>query len=112
MLKEEEVKLDDNKSFYRTVIKTKSKEPVTYAVKMDSVDWLTNIAHAYHSLSDIECKSVPGEKDVIECFMEVTPEKPITGWQLKPGAYGIHRAHRVIKPQPKPRTTPHQNAAK
>ena len=37
------------------------------------------------------------EPSVIECFIELTPEKPIAGWQLKPGAYGIHRAHRVLR---------------
>ena len=42
MLKEEEVKLDEKKSFYRTVLKSKSAQPVVYAIKMDSTDWLTN----------------------------------------------------------------------
>ena len=62
---------------------------------------MLNIEHAYKDFDLVEChdatnKEEAGDQDdVTECLIRVTPEKPMTGWQLKPESYGIHWAHKV-----------------
>lgn len=91
-------------NFFRTAIKSKCTVPITYAVAMFNQDWMLNIEHAYKDFDLVECHDATPVKesgdveevdDVTECLIRVTPEKPMTGWQLKPESYGIHWAHKV-----------------
>ena len=67
---------------------------------MFNEDWTLNVEHAYKDFDLLDCHDVTEvdareEGDVTECLIKVMPEKPFTGWQLKPGSYGIHWAHKI-----------------
>ena len=85
MLYEEPIALG-NTHFYRTAIKSKCPLPVIYAVAMFSIDWQINLEHAFKDFDLIECHDVTDVSDaamgddVTECMIQVTPEKPMTGW--------------------------------
>ena len=87
--------------YFRTAIKSLCPQPVVYAVAMFKVDWEINIDHVYKDFDLLECHDATDVSDaalgdeVTECLIRVTPEKPLTGWQLKPESYGIHWAHKV-----------------
>ena len=78
-------------------LKSECDKPVTYAVAMNTDDWVVNMEHAYADFDLVQCKPAPDEQDVVECMIRVTPEKPVTGWQLRKEAYGIHWAYKVDK---------------
>ena len=86
---------------------------------MFNIDWEINIDHVYKDFDLVECHDATDVSDaalgddVTECLIRVTPERPLTGWQLKPESYGIHWAHKVpdkvlgvTQPQPLPMPLP------
>ena len=95
VLKEDLVKFPPSGFFMRTAIKSKCKEPVTYAIAMHKDDWNNNIELVYNEVSIDDCLVYDDSPNVVECLIRLTPEHPNTGWQLKSGVYGIQWAHRV-----------------
>jgi len=78
-LKEEVVDVGNAPAF-RMALKSECDKPVTYAVAMNTDDWVVNMEHAYADFDLVQCKPAPDEQDVVECMIRVTPEKPVTGW--------------------------------
>lgn len=79
----------------RTAIKSKCKEPVTYAVAMHKDDWSKNIESVYNEVPLFDCQVYSLMPDITECKVRLTPEQPITGWQLRAGAHGAKWINRV-----------------
>ena len=62
---------------------------------MHSDDWTKNMDHVYKDLKIIDCSLISGENSIFECVIQVDPDNPLTGWQLKPGAFGSQNARRL-----------------
>lgn len=94
MFKEDSV-TKAGKKFSRAAIKSKCAVPVAYGISMNSSDWSSNLSHAYKDFTLVECKVTNPVEDITECIIEVTPDKPLTGWQLSSTAYGVKGARRL-----------------
>ena len=94
MFKEDVVEVGKS-YFFRTVLKTRCDKPVGYAVAMYQDDWTINMEHAYSDMEMLGCIVTPEDEEIVECLIRATPQHPITGWQLKPNAYGVHWAYKV-----------------
>ena len=95
VLKEEHFDVSPNSWFFRVALKSKSPQPVTYAVAMSYKDWTSNMVHAYPDMLLDGCHVTAKDPEIIECLIRLTKDHPFTGWQLKPDSYGIQWAHKV-----------------
>ena len=62
---------------------------------MYSDDWSANMMHTYKNFDILDCNVTNVADDIQECILQVTPGKPLTGWQLTEKAYGIHNARKL-----------------
>lgn len=83
------------KQFIRVGIISKCPKPVAYAVQMYTEDWFAHMSHAYKNLDIVSCKVVNKADDIQECIIQLTPQKPLTGWQLSDKAYGVQNTRKL-----------------
>ena len=94
MLKEDKLVIGD-KTHPRVAIKSKCPTAVGYAIQMHLDDWTKNMEHIYKDFKIIDCSLVDQATSLFQCIIQVEPDAPLTGWQLKPGGFGLHNASRL-----------------
>lgn len=95
MLKEKDIVDANHNYFFRTALKSNCPKAIGYVVAMDRDDWLMNIEHAHPDTEELGCIQAAEDENILECLFRLSPEHPVTGWQLKKGAHGVHWAFKV-----------------